>query len=144
MKLRLSPIVGDDKLEPPPYKFSRALLKDYQIIAHAVVLCGLFPDTSVEQFYKETIRSLISAYYVKEEDRMIGFVVLRREGGRPCIDYLWVDPEHRRQRIGWTLLTMCLLRAKKETYTEVVAYVDDDNIPAQEIFKKAGFTGVSP
>jgi ribosomal protein S18 acetylase RimI-like enzyme len=136
--LILDPLTGDPTLKPPDYQFSKVAIKDYGAFVYHVTACGAF-KVKAEDLYKQVIYTLIAAYMVKDKKKTIGCAALVRCEGQPEVEYLWVDPEYRRKRIAWTLLNMCMLRAKVNTYSELHGYVDVENIPAQELFKKAGF-----
>lgn len=136
--LAQSPVIGDDKLKLPPYKFSKATLNDFAPWLELLTSSGVF-DGSAPEIHKEMIPSMISGYIVRDKDKMIGCAALSYWSGFPAILYLYVDPAYRRQKIAWTLVNMCLLRAKANDIHQVRVHIPETKIPALELFKKLGF-----
>jgi ribosomal protein S18 acetylase RimI-like enzyme len=112
--------------------------KDIVHLIKYIVDCGVYHE-DITCFYIDNIRAWMSGYLAYDKDKIVGCVLLTRQNGFPTVKYLYVAPSYRRKRIGWFLVNMCMLRAAKDMHYEIRAYVDDTNIPAQELFKKLGF-----
>ncbi len=83
---------------------------------------------------------------VAEDDgAVVGFLEGRLFDGQPPIGYVYfvaVDPAHRRQHAGRTLVEESLKRFRERDATRVFAAVPDDNEASMNLFKTLGFDGV--
>lgn len=123
------PLLGDASLKIPPYDFIKAKAKDLLTFRSILAI----PDD------REFLCSLIIGYVVKDKQKVIACAVLSRVGGFPFITHLWVDQDYRRKGLGLFLVNLCVLKIMACNYMDLHVYVEHDNIPAQELFKKLGF-----
>jgi ribosomal protein S18 acetylase RimI-like enzyme len=81
------------------------------------------------------------------EGRFVGWISImytpkialqRWSNGVIYIDELWVAPEFRRKGIAKQLMEKAFECQKNTDAIEVRVYVGDDNIPAQQLYKKTG------
>ncbi len=130
-------LCGDSTLKAPAdYYFVKVTPKDY---ADWISILTEPFGIGAPELYHDMVYPKIAAYLVKLKDKIVGCVALSNMSGFPHIMYLWIDPDHRRKRLAWFLVNMCILRAKANGYFEVRAIVDDGNLPALELFTKLGF-----
>jgi len=85
------------------------------------------------------------AYGALLDGRFVGWITImytpkiaRLNPGVIYIDELWVAPEFRRKGIAQHLINKAYYCQKETGAVEVRLYTADDNIPAQELYKKCG------
>lgn len=84
-------------------------------------------------------------YAALYEERFIGWISLIYmpkiglwEKGVVYIDELWTSPDYRRKGIALELMKKAFECQKETSAVEVRLYTGDDNIAAQELYKKSG------
>jgi GNAT superfamily N-acetyltransferase len=85
-------------------------------------------------------------YVAREGDRVIAMAALHfttstAEGGKVAgLEDCVVHPDHRRKGVGEKLLGYVLEQARAEGALRVMLLTDGDNVTAQALYRKMGFT----
>jgi predicted acetyltransferase len=87
--------------------------------------------------YGVIIKDLCELLYI--EGNIAGGIVAALDEGELYIVTLAVLPEYRGKNLSLNLLSRLLMKAQEKGYEKIVLYVTDSNIPAINIYNKAGF-----
>ena len=87
--------------------------------------------------YGVIIKDLCELLYV--QGNIAGGIVAALDEGELYIVTLAVLPEYRGKNLSLNLLSRLLMKAQEKGYEKIVLYVTDSNIPAINIYNKAGF-----
>lgn len=77
------------------------------------------------------------------EDKLVAFVICSVVNGQCQILHLAVHAAHRRCEFGKQLLDYALNHAKQLDRRRIVVRVAESNLPAQKLFRKAGFRAIA-
>ncbi len=87
----------------------------------------------------ELVEGISYVWCAVKEEQVIGFVAYRQVAGFCEILNVAVHPAHCRQGVGSALLAHALQEIKKEGGQTVTLEVNEYNLPAQALYRQAGF-----
>ena len=87
--------------------------------------------------YGVIIKDLCELLYI--QGNIAGGIAAALDEGELYIVTLAVLPEYRGKNLSLNLLSRLLMKAQEKRYEKIVLYVTDSNIPAINIYNKAGF-----
>ena len=87
--------------------------------------------------YGVIIKDLCELLYI--QGNIADGIVTALDEGELYIVTLAVLPEYRGKNLSLNLLSRLLMKAQEKGYEKIVLYVTDSNIPAINIYNKAGF-----
>ena len=87
--------------------------------------------------YGVIIKDLCELLYI--QGNIAGGIVTALDEGELYIVTLAVLPEYRGKNLSLNLLSRLLMKAQEKGYEKIVLYMTDSNIPAINIYNKAGF-----
>ena len=97
-----------------------------------------------ERHWRMRLRTSPTWLALDEAGLPMGIVSMINEPGSPADDRhvvgLWVAPEARRKGLGWALLDAVRSAAIDEGARTVSLWVMDGNLPAGDLYVRAGFT----
>ena len=102
-----------------------------------LVLSAADSRDSIQRFLE---RNPGLSYVALDGDQIVGAVLCSHDGRRGYIDQLAVCESHRRQGIGRALVSRCLYNLIQVGIRDLRLFVIDDNLEAQEFWKKLGWT----
>ncbi len=104
------------------------------------------PSEKFEEMYcvwmvKSTQKMMAKHVLVqRNNDDIVGFVTLAEKGERANIGLIAVDPLHRQQGIGKTLLTTAESWFATAGYASINVITQGDNIPACKLYESCGYS----
>ena len=119
------------------------MLADYDAVlilwqsSTGLVLSAADSRDSIQRFLE---RNPGLSYVALDGDQIVGAVLCSHDGRRGYIDQLAVCQSHRRQGIGRALVSRCLYNLIQVGIRDLRLFVMDDNLEAQEFWKKLGWT----
>jgi GNAT superfamily N-acetyltransferase len=135
--LKLQPIIEQDYSKLPDYTFSKVNV--HNRVAWTDKMAIAFGEDP-GMVHRDLNFCLIGGYMAQDKKgNIIGTNCFQMRCGVPSITHLWVSEPYRRHRIGWTLLNLSVMRAKKNDYYDLYARIEDNNISAITFFKNFGF-----
>jgi ribosomal-protein-alanine N-acetyltransferase len=112
--------------------------------AEDAALLGVMHETAFEAPWGEAeIAALLGGpggfAVIAEKDEPLGFILCRAIGGEAEILTLAVRPEARRQGLGRALVDAAATLSQQAGADALFLEVAEDNIPAMELYRSAGF-----
>ena len=139
--------LSEDKLKNNPEKFKiiEALMSDVLAIQscvksayqHYVDRIGKEPGPMIDDYHARVSQN--DAFVIKDEDRVIGVLVLILDHQRCLLDNVAVDPQYAGNGLGKKLVEFAERFAKERKYQEIELYTHelmDENI---EMYQKWGY-----
>ncbi len=108
------------------------------LLAQLDASCSFSAHWTAEQWQTELAQPA-ARIWCAQEDRVIGFIALRGAAGQYELLNLAVSADQRRQGKGRLLLSHAINELKKSGAEEITLEVSSANLPAQALYRQAGF-----
>ena len=97
------------------------------------------------EVWKELLQNKGQTYYIVRDAQPVAWFRLDTEDDL-ALGMLQVAPNHHRQGIGKYVVSVAEQIAKEKGFSKVIIHTTEDNLPAQALYRKAGYalTEVGP
>ncbi len=103
-----------------------------------------FPQAWARSAFESALRRREAVAMVCTSDaQVIGYFVLEMKIGEGHLTNLAVHPDHRRRRVASRCLDAVVEAARKRGATRVSLEVEESNLPAHLLYRKAGFRAIA-
>ncbi|MFX1401948.1 MAG: GNAT family N-acetyltransferase [Promethearchaeota archaeon] len=120
-------------------KVSQEVFENSQDIMYLDLNNELKNTVATEWFNKEKAMIKDSSIVLLENEKIIGFLILRSIKNDVQISPFGLLPDYRKKGLGKKLLLYCLEKAKQKGYKYVNLDVALENVPAYKLYSKVGF-----